>query len=91
MFLASETLTQKNVVSGSLSAILGNCNAGEQEEQKFFIFMEHNAVIRIDVKVCSPSMTLTFLMAYQTLQKIWRYNFNNRGIMANTENVFCCE
>ncbi|RXW20473.1 hypothetical protein EST38_g5380 [Candolleomyces aberdarensis] len=37
--------------AGALNAILGNNHAGEQEEQKFFIFMEHNAIIRIDVKI----------------------------------------
>ncbi|KAJ2935568.1 hypothetical protein H1R20_g1526, partial [Candolleomyces eurysporus] len=41
----------KKIVSGALTAILGNNHAGEQEEQKFFIFMEHNAIIRIDVKI----------------------------------------
>jgi hypothetical protein len=58
-------------VSGSLDAILGNANAGEQEEQKFFVFVHHNAIIRIDAK-------------------IWRYNFEGKGVMAQSENVFCC-
>ncbi|KAH6885563.1 hypothetical protein BKA70DRAFT_1236966 [Coprinopsis sp. MPI-PUGE-AT-0042] len=41
----------KKIVGGALKTILGNRNAGEQEEQKFFIFMKQNAVIRIDVKI----------------------------------------
>ena len=34
-----------------MKAILGCDEAGEQEEQKFFVFVKHNAIIRIDVKV----------------------------------------
>jgi len=60
----------KKLINSSLDAILGNANAGEQEEQKFFIFVHHNAIIRIDTK-------------------IWRYNFNGKGVMAESENVFC--
>ncbi|KIJ45365.1 hypothetical protein M422DRAFT_46819 [Sphaerobolus stellatus SS14] len=60
----------KKLIQGSLDAILGNANAGEQEEQKFFVFVHHNAIIRIDTK-------------------IWRYNFNGKGVMAESENVFC--
>ncbi|KIJ30867.1 hypothetical protein M422DRAFT_176891 [Sphaerobolus stellatus SS14] len=58
------------LIQGSLDAILGNANAGEQEEEKFFVFVHHNAIIRIDTK-------------------IWRYNFNGKGVMAESENVFC--
>ncbi|EPQ57907.1 hypothetical protein GLOTRDRAFT_126400 [Gloeophyllum trabeum ATCC 11539] len=60
----------RKLINTSLNAILGNANAGEQQEQKFFVFVHHNAIIRIDVK-------------------IWRYNFEGRGVMANSENVFC--
>ncbi|KIJ47574.1 hypothetical protein M422DRAFT_163688 [Sphaerobolus stellatus SS14] len=62
-----ESLLQEKLIQGSLDAI---ANAGEQEEQKFFVFDHHNAIIRIDTK-------------------IWRYNFNGKGVMADSENVFC--
>ncbi|KAJ2936408.1 hypothetical protein H1R20_g686, partial [Candolleomyces eurysporus] len=39
----------RKVVFGALTAIIGNTDAGEQEEQKFFIFVKHNAIIRIDI------------------------------------------
>ncbi|KZW04471.1 hypothetical protein EXIGLDRAFT_599779 [Exidia glandulosa HHB12029] len=60
----------QKLVHSSLDAILGNANAGEQEEKKFFVFVQHNAIIRIDIK-------------------IWKYNFESKGVMANSENVFC--
>ncbi|KAJ2913567.1 hypothetical protein MD484_g6827, partial [Candolleomyces efflorescens] len=41
----------KKIVGGALKAILGCDEAGEQEEQKFFVFVKHNAIIRIDVKI----------------------------------------
>ncbi|KZT60137.1 hypothetical protein CALCODRAFT_150977 [Calocera cornea HHB12733] len=41
----------KTLVSGALDVFLGNGRAGEHEEQKYFIFMQHNAIIRIDVKL----------------------------------------
>jgi hypothetical protein len=37
------------VVSNGLSAILQNTSSGENTEQKFFVCIHHNAVIRIDV------------------------------------------
>ncbi|KAG8925229.1 hypothetical protein FRC02_009820 [Tulasnella sp. 418] len=60
----------KKVVGTALNAILGNDQAGQQEDQKFFVFMKNNAIIRIDIKM-------------------WRYNFSGKGVMAESENVFC--
>lgn len=31
---------------------MGNTEVGEHEEQKYFVFMQHNAVVRLDVLVC---------------------------------------
>ncbi|KAH6908487.1 hypothetical protein BKA70DRAFT_1427079 [Coprinopsis sp. MPI-PUGE-AT-0042] len=53
----------KKIVSGALGTILGNRNAGEQEEQKFFIFMKENAVIRIDVKIWRYNFSSKGVMA----------------------------
>ncbi|KAJ2917543.1 hypothetical protein MD484_g2841, partial [Candolleomyces efflorescens] len=41
----------KKIVGGAMKAILGCDEAGEQEEQKFFVFVKNNAIIRIDVKI----------------------------------------
>lgn len=41
----------KSVVKAGLDVFLGNNEAGEQEDQKFFVFMQHNALVRIDVKM----------------------------------------
>ena len=71
-----------------MSTILGNNNAGQQEEQKFFIFMKENAIIRIDIKV--RSLVLAAYDGHSSSPQIWRYNFSGQGIMANAENVFCC-
>ncbi|EJT98700.1 hypothetical protein DACRYDRAFT_17883 [Dacryopinax primogenitus] len=43
--------SNETLVTGALDVFLGNGHAGEHEEQKFFIFMQHNAIIRIDVKI----------------------------------------
>ena len=49
--------TQK-LITTSLDALLGNDQVGQQEEQKFFVFFEHNAIIRIDVKACTKTIYL---------------------------------
>ncbi|KAJ7015895.1 hypothetical protein C8F04DRAFT_1170693 [Mycena alexandri] len=41
----------KSVVKAGLDVFLGNGEAGEQEDQKFFVFMQHNALVRIDIKM----------------------------------------
>ncbi|KAG8886544.1 hypothetical protein FRB98_001236 [Tulasnella sp. 332] len=41
----------RKTVQTGLEAVLGNVQAGEQQEEKFFVFMQHNAIIRIDVKI----------------------------------------
>jgi hypothetical protein len=39
----------KNVVKVGLSAILGDTSAGESYDEKFFVCMKHNAIIRVDM------------------------------------------
>ncbi|KAI2463065.1 hypothetical protein F4781DRAFT_417860, partial [Annulohypoxylon bovei var. microspora] len=39
----------KKIVSNALSVILSNTDAGEHEEQRFFVYVQHNAVVRLDV------------------------------------------
>ncbi|OAA68210.1 hypothetical protein SPI_00405 [Niveomyces insectorum RCEF 264] len=39
----------KNVVKTGLSAILGDCSAGESYDEKFFVCIKHNAIIRVDM------------------------------------------
>jgi hypothetical protein len=52
-----------------MKAILGCDEAGEQEEQKFFVFVKHNAIIRIDVKVNERfCVDLLAIMNANTLQ-----------------------
>ncbi|QRV73667.1 hypothetical protein RhiJN_01681 [Ceratobasidium sp. AG-Ba] len=58
----------KKVVELALDVFLGNATVGQQEMKKFFIFVHHNAIVRIDVK-------------------LWRYNFQGRGVMAEADNV----
>ncbi|KAG8950272.1 hypothetical protein FRC04_007906 [Tulasnella sp. 424] len=40
----------KTILTG-LEAFLGNVSAGEQSEDKFFVFIQNNAVMRIDLRV----------------------------------------
>ncbi|KAG9094450.1 hypothetical protein FS749_012455 [Ceratobasidium sp. UAMH 11750] len=53
----------KNIIQTGLNAFLGNNQAGEHEEQKFFVFVQHNAIIRIDVKLWRYNFTGTGVMA----------------------------
>jgi len=41
----------KKVVTGALNVFLGNTEAGQKEETKYFIYMLHNAIVRLDVKL----------------------------------------
>ncbi|KAG8935894.1 hypothetical protein FRC00_010098 [Tulasnella sp. 408] len=41
---------RKTILLG-LDDFLGNVSAGEQSENKFFVFMQHNAIIRIDLRI----------------------------------------
>jgi hypothetical protein len=40
-----------NIASIAVDAILGNVSIGECEDKQFFIIPQHNAIIRVDVKV----------------------------------------
>ncbi|KAL9935617.1 hypothetical protein V8E36_005194 [Tilletia maclaganii] len=38
------------LVSGAMTAILGESEAGEHEMRKFFVYFQHNAIVRIDLR-----------------------------------------
>lgn len=44
-------LAQK-IVGSALNAFMGNTEVGQHKEEKYFIYMQHNAVVRLDVLVC---------------------------------------
>jgi hypothetical protein len=74
----------QSVVKAGLDVFLGNGEAGEQEDQKFFVFMQHNALVRIDIKV-RPIYTADG-RALKEILKMWRYNFSGKGVMSEHEN-----
>jgi len=39
------------VVEGALNAFLGNTKAGQEEKTEYFVYMHHNSIVRLDVKV----------------------------------------
>ncbi|KAL8785472.1 MAG: hypothetical protein Q9195_008615 [Heterodermia aff. obscurata] len=41
----------KKTVGSALNAFLGNTSAGQKEETKYFVYMHHNAIVRLDVKL----------------------------------------
>lgn len=41
----------KEVVKTALNVFLGNTEAGEISEDKFFVYMLHNTIVRVDVKL----------------------------------------
>ncbi|CCA67373.1 hypothetical protein PIIN_01204 [Serendipita indica DSM 11827] len=61
----------KKLINIALSSILGNNQAGEIEEQKFFIYVEHNAVIRIDMKMWKYNFSSSDIIAEQ--QNVFGY------------------
>ncbi|KAG8736227.1 hypothetical protein FRC10_009552 [Ceratobasidium sp. 414] len=56
----------QSVVKTALDAFLGNSQAGEHEEQKFFVFVQHNAIIRIDVRLWRYNFSSTTVMAEES-------------------------
>ncbi|KAK0534330.1 hypothetical protein OC842_002670 [Tilletia horrida] len=45
------------LVSGAMTAILGQSEGGEYEMKRFFVYMQHNAIVRIDVRAWRYNMT----------------------------------
>ncbi|KAH7158354.1 hypothetical protein DER46DRAFT_685386 [Fusarium sp. MPI-SDFR-AT-0072] len=39
----------KKIVHSALNAFMGNTEVGQHKEEKYFIYMQHNAVVRLDV------------------------------------------
>ncbi|KAG8739113.1 hypothetical protein FRC10_006132, partial [Ceratobasidium sp. 414] len=56
----------KSVVKTTLDAFMGNAQAGEHEEEKFFIFVQHNAIIRIDVRLWRYNFSSKSVMAEES-------------------------
>jgi hypothetical protein len=47
----------QGIVKTALNVFLGNTEVGEKNEDKFFVYMVHNTIVRIDIKVyVSPRM-----------------------------------
>jgi hypothetical protein len=49
--VVNERLKIQGVVHSALDIFLGNTSAGQKEETKYFVYLHHNAIVRIDVKV----------------------------------------
>ncbi|KAI4212958.1 MAG: hypothetical protein LQ349_009309, partial [Xanthoria aureola] len=41
----------KKTVTTALNVFLGNASAGQKDESKYFVYMHHNAIVRVDVKL----------------------------------------
>ncbi|KAG8909735.1 hypothetical protein FRC01_006752 [Tulasnella sp. 417] len=50
-------------ISLGLEDFLGNVSVGEQSENKLFVFMQHNAIIRIDLRIWRYNFSSTRVMA----------------------------
>ncbi|TFK21241.1 hypothetical protein FA15DRAFT_672739 [Coprinopsis marcescibilis] len=72
----------KNLVNGALKVFLGTAQAGEEETQKFFIFMRNNAVIRVDIKLWKYSFSSESIMA--NTQNVVAYIFCTSVVDAST-------
>ncbi|KAG8916351.1 hypothetical protein FRC01_003214 [Tulasnella sp. 417] len=53
----------RKMISLGLEDFLGNVSVGEQSENKFFVFMQHNAVLRIDLRIWRYNFSSTRVMA----------------------------
>ena len=62
-------LVTKSVVSTALSQFLGSISIGENSESKYFIYIQHNTLVRVDVKVTSlPQQLITYLLLRTALE-----------------------
>ncbi|KAL8998616.1 MAG: hypothetical protein Q9169_002367 [Polycauliona sp. 2 TL-2023] len=43
--------TVQKTVTTALNVFLGNASAGQKDESKYFVYMHHNAIVRVDVKL----------------------------------------
>lgn len=50
----------QGVVKTALNDFLGNVGAGEKSEEKFFIYMVHNTIVRVDIKVLNCTIMSRF-------------------------------
>ncbi|KFH43276.1 hypothetical protein ACRE_059790 [Hapsidospora chrysogenum ATCC 11550] len=50
----------KKIVSGALDAFMGNTDVGQHKVEKYFIYMQHNAVVRLDVMGFSDNCETAF-------------------------------
>ncbi|KAI4229432.1 MAG: hypothetical protein L6R36_000886 [Xanthoria steineri] len=48
--ITSENNFQKTVTT-ALNVFLGNASAGQKDESKYFVYMHHDAIVRVDVKL----------------------------------------
>ncbi|KAF6746574.1 hypothetical protein DFP72DRAFT_822985, partial [Ephemerocybe angulata] len=53
----------QDVVFGAITAILGSAAVGETQQECFFVYVEHNTVIRIDVRIWKYAFSSTGVMA----------------------------
>lgn len=44
-------LESQKTVTTPLNVFVGNALAGQKDESKYFVYMHHNAIVRVDVKV----------------------------------------
>jgi len=70
-------LLQK-VVQGALDAFLGNTEAGQKEESKYFVYMYNNSVVRLDVKVSKSTIALGFSLVLSRTLQLYRWNFTGK-------------
>ncbi|KAI4090497.1 MAG: hypothetical protein LQ339_008356 [Xanthoria mediterranea] len=55
---SSTAITSENLLNGfkktvttALNVFLGNASAGQKDESKYFVYIHHNAIVRVDVKL----------------------------------------
>lgn len=80
------------LVTDALNIFMGRTEVGQHTEQRYFIFVQRNAVVRLDVMVCTQALDLISLATWKTNSplKLWRWNFAGAGFSNNVQGAIGC-
>jgi len=75
------------VVTAGLNEFLGNNQSGETTKEEVFVFMQHNSIVRLDVKVFITELANSNADG----AKLYRWNFAHSGFIDKCKNVVACQ
>ncbi|KAL8978032.1 MAG: hypothetical protein Q9205_006293 [Flavoplaca limonia] len=76
----------QKTISTALSVFLGNASAGQKDETKYFVYMHHNAIVRVDVKA---SAILTKASWAVSISKQTPFEFSTSTLAKYDADIIC--